>query len=70
MQSFKLRILVLHPRLDDDNDEIKILEANDKVLKPLPGKFSSPWFCEIRHANTEERVDAMVSHQFCSRQKS
>ncbi|KAI7763788.1 hypothetical protein LZL87_014228 [Fusarium oxysporum] len=64
MRSFELRILVLHPRLDDFNDEIKILQSNLKVLKPLPEKFELPWICEIRYANAEKQLDAMITLRY------
>src|SRR6266542_389893 len=61
MLSFEFRILVLHPHLDDVNDESQILEVNEKVLKPLPQKFSNPWICEFLHADVEKGLDATVS---------
>jgi hypothetical protein len=61
MRSFELRILVLHPHLDDVNDENRILEANERVLRPLPQKFSNPWICEFRHASLEQGLDAMIT---------
>ncbi|KAF4950558.1 hypothetical protein FGADI_8117 [Fusarium gaditjirri] len=64
MRSFKLRILVLHPLLDDSNDEIEILKSNNKVLQSLPGKFELPWICDMSNADAEAQLDAMITLRY------